>query len=663
MKIYKKALALTTAAAVGATSLQAGWVDDFGGSGNFSNVTPGGHYNMGGKHIFTSPSVYYRFGPSAINFEPIYHISPPDFEASCSGFNLKGLFVSILDLGRISKMIKSAGMSLAWGVVVGLVYSLPGIFSSFKMLNTWAKKIMELMQNSCQIGQRLGRQIAEDKGFDKDIEGVKSTFGGWISNLLPKDAQSATEDPEGTVNKSFLGSAYETLMTGGEGLFKDSEDINPTPEELMETHRALISTAYTHTPASQYLRSLVNTSLAIGNTSSVKEFLKKDGVGETSLGFKEYTISLNGDTSIDKRLSSFGIVSADIKRNQFLNFFKAVMLSNLVPKNVCDPTALARGVEALNGVVKQTRDGEELTAAQKTTVSDMIAGKDGSFSLSGVSAAAFDTTPATYFGMYVGYLMLGVPEGDGETLTQMNEALKSWRSLKYLVISAKAGKTTDESISFISEATNSEQDLLFGSADNAVTEALPKESSSSFREQTRKFVEDIVYNNKTPQSAANDAGIPLLTSASLDSIRILKQTPKEDRQPIIEGLIDLNVCTFGIAIVDSVSKSKMFAPDRPNYFVVSGENVNSAKLSTPKKPSESKENQIMISKAMKAFTEGVTYSVLSQMSFASIAGISDKPKDSGDLKLSCAKIKKEVETLIKTQDTVNKARAASLSSN
>ena len=133
------------------------------------------------KSMFYTGSFYYRFTESAT--PPLmWTFSPPEVEVGCNGFNLKGMFMSLLGIDQFGSMLQNAGTSLAWGVAIGLIYSLPGVASVFKFINQWAKDIQKLLGNACQSGIAIGQAIAaqglgEDvRNFEKDVD---NTLTGW----------------------------------------------------------------------------------------------------------------------------------------------------------------------------------------------------------------------------------------------------------------------------------------------------------------------------------------------------------------------------------------------------------------------------------------------------------------------------------------------------
>jgi len=86
-----------------------------------------------------------------------FNVQPPSISASCSGVDFKGMFGTMVDLDEIQKQFEEAGQSFAWGILVGVIYSLPGIGEIFAKLDEWAKKIQKMLSDSCNAGVSIGK--------------------------------------------------------------------------------------------------------------------------------------------------------------------------------------------------------------------------------------------------------------------------------------------------------------------------------------------------------------------------------------------------------------------------------------------------------------------------------------------------------------------------
>ncbi len=180
-------------------------------SGNVMNTT------------FHTGSFSFRFGGSFNYPEPIINLSPPKLSAGCGGLSVKGMFASVIGLDRFEEMLKNAGASLAWGIAVGLIYSLPGIGAAFRMIESWASKIQQLLANACQSGMAIGKMISEEWGVKDNA----------LSKTLA-EADTAVASLDGMVKKKLEGygiSKYfdDKMVFSGSSA---SSGTAPTKEEI-----------------------------------------------------------------------------------------------------------------------------------------------------------------------------------------------------------------------------------------------------------------------------------------------------------------------------------------------------------------------------------------------------------------------------------------------
>jgi hypothetical protein len=192
MNIKKRCLSLSLACVVALNTFtptisQASSLDDM----TMSNVTSAGTWksSLTGATYFSGPNVEFRF-KGGQNYTPLISYSMPKVKAGCNGLSLKGGFMSLLGLDDIKDQLQNAGTSLAWGVVVGLVMSLPAIAQTFEFVQKWVRTIQNLLQNSCSIGKNIGSGMAkniannfktdvvDDIANSEDFKGVKDFLDG-----------------------------------------------------------------------------------------------------------------------------------------------------------------------------------------------------------------------------------------------------------------------------------------------------------------------------------------------------------------------------------------------------------------------------------------------------------------------------------------------------
>jgi hypothetical protein len=134
---------------------------------------------------------------------PIFAFSAPSIEAGCNGINIKGMFMALLGLDQLGAMLKNAGASAAWGVAIGLIYSLPGVASAFKMINQWAKDLQKLLANACQSGINLGMYLGKKFGLNRlDLEKK-------IMNKMPDWAKCSQEGENCIIAALGLGEYFD----------------------------------------------------------------------------------------------------------------------------------------------------------------------------------------------------------------------------------------------------------------------------------------------------------------------------------------------------------------------------------------------------------------------------------------------------------------------
>lgn len=138
-------------------------------------------YGFGGSLVVKRPqSVYPQW----------YHFQAPEISASCSGISFKGMFGSIINFDELEKQFSEAGESLAWGILVGIIYSLPGIGELFSKLDAWAKKIQQMLANACRSGIAIGK-AAGTEGLNAANEATGGYLGGdpkrWLNKIETQD--------------------------------------------------------------------------------------------------------------------------------------------------------------------------------------------------------------------------------------------------------------------------------------------------------------------------------------------------------------------------------------------------------------------------------------------------------------------------------------------
>lgn len=161
-----------------------------------TGATPKSWVDGGGGRYMYGGNISYRFKRDT-SFKPIFEIEPPGLKAGCGGISVSGGFIHLLGLDEIKTQLQSAGQGAMMGVVVGLVYSLPGIGDAFSKVHMFIRSLQQLLSNSCQMtAQATKAFIDQQRDLQKNgkpgpnetevgavFNGLNSTVSGWISSL------------------------------------------------------------------------------------------------------------------------------------------------------------------------------------------------------------------------------------------------------------------------------------------------------------------------------------------------------------------------------------------------------------------------------------------------------------------------------------------------
>lgn len=154
-------------------------------AGSWEDPSSGIKYHSGG-------GIKIKFKSDSQSFPPWIKGSVPGIKAGCNGISIDGGFVSLLGLDDIETQLKDAGAAFAWGILIGLAYSLPGVSDVFAKIQKWARQIQQLLQNACSIGQDFSKN-------SKAAEGLKTGLQDAANNLGFQEAKTFLSSHEGKV--------------------------------------------------------------------------------------------------------------------------------------------------------------------------------------------------------------------------------------------------------------------------------------------------------------------------------------------------------------------------------------------------------------------------------------------------------------------------------
>lgn len=140
----------------------------------------GGKYYYGGE-------MTYRFKRTS-PYKDIVEVRPPGIKAGCNGISISGGFFHLLGLDDIKDQLSSASQGAAMGVLVGIVYSMPGLGDAFDKVHNYLRMFQGLMSNSCQNSAAATRQAitnlrAQYNSDPSKMGPVESAIGGFYSGL------------------------------------------------------------------------------------------------------------------------------------------------------------------------------------------------------------------------------------------------------------------------------------------------------------------------------------------------------------------------------------------------------------------------------------------------------------------------------------------------
>ena len=142
------------------------------------NVTPGGIYedpSNKAQYIYGG-NVVYKFKDSARGSAPLISFAPPGFKAGCNGISFTGGFLQVLGLDGLADQIQNAGTAVIYGILVGLIYSLPALEKVFAHIRQWSEWLQQMLKSACSSGIAMGREIGKKAMGDSPVGGMMNNF-------------------------------------------------------------------------------------------------------------------------------------------------------------------------------------------------------------------------------------------------------------------------------------------------------------------------------------------------------------------------------------------------------------------------------------------------------------------------------------------------------
>ncbi|MFX4240191.1 conjugal transfer protein TraH [Aliarcobacter butzleri] len=265
----------------------------------FNNVTSSQIVTdpISGGTFISGGAIEVRFKTTG-SFPPIFSFGAPSLKASCSGITFDAGYAMFMNLERLGQQLSQAGASLAYGVLIGLVYTMPGVEQAFTKLNEWSQWLQGFLADSCNIGTQIGKSLG--KTAWRDVEGVANQ----ITNNIPSPSEYLDKPTD-------FRRMLKDIIEKGTDIQKNQAYVSMVDEMFGDVRGGAIAT---------YINSLIkrgeeNVNF---NRNEMIEFKNLDSIGLTdSTKIMAYFISsiLDSDIALDE--TAMKSVIADIKSNNY----------------------------------------------------------------------------------------------------------------------------------------------------------------------------------------------------------------------------------------------------------------------------------------------------------------------------------------------------------
>ncbi|MGB0989266.1 MAG: conjugal transfer protein TraH [Halarcobacter sp.] len=321
------------------------WDENGVAFGNFTRGAVATDPTTGTKY-FSSGSAEIRFKKSG-NQVPLFAVGAPSLKMDCGGMSLNGMFGSLINLEQLGNQLKDAGASLAWGVMIGLAYSLPSLKQVFDEINKWSNFLNSILQRACSFGKMIGTPIGQrirgdienalspsDSGkvnVDNALNTDNSIADNWFKSLnegklTPQDVKNGADtlirdillESQKGILSSYMTSLYATNKELGEPFSMDFKGTNIAIKhydlkDLMDSHGFTATSAVSVFVIQQLLESDIGISkdshnllLKISDESSSKAeeigTIIKELTEKPDIRFSEFT---SGEHSTYEQISQF----------------------------------------------------------------------------------------------------------------------------------------------------------------------------------------------------------------------------------------------------------------------------------------------------------------------------------------------------------------------
>lgn len=268
-------------------------------------------------------------------FPPIFNVGAPSLKASCRGISFDAGYATFMNLERLGQQLAQAGTSVAYGVLIGLVYTMPGVEQAFTKLNEWSQWLQGFLNDSCSIGTNWGKAAGHE--LWKDTEGIKND----INNGIPSPDDYMKKHPD---FKDFI----TTIYNSGTELQKGEFNSKVSSRVMSDAKGGVIST-YINT---LYSKGLENPNIPTSDMLSLVN-IEGSGLTQSTIMMCYYLSTMITDIAIDESaLNTFQNLKASGNADSLAAFIEELgaskSIKTLSAKNTTSPQDLISFM--LNGV-------------------------------------------------------------------------------------------------------------------------------------------------------------------------------------------------------------------------------------------------------------------------------------------------------------------------
>lgn len=582
-KSSKNLLSLSAIIALGSiiTPIFAGnFFDTYG----YSNFTPGGKFKIkdsSGKVVgtaYSTPSFSFRFKAGSQNYEPVFRASPPSIQAGCNGLNIKGMFLSVINIERFSEMLKNSGASLAWGILVGMIYSLPGIAATFRNLNQWAKMLQQLMQNMCKSGIAIGQSIMKTFSFDKykgkDFALIPSPQSVVKSLDNPKDGEKRLFGLKG------LGFSFKTMAFN----FSDSdEDLTPA-EVVKGWFNALLKAFYIPSLDSYMLGSMISN---FNSTQRKKVF---EGITDslTTSGnvveLKLICVNYQGMNADDCKIDNITPGSNSVAKKAGIIDFNFVQNAGDTPEdrynfvmdlwhlgvlgNFGDDITINLGetyqvIDKINTQYKNAIGSISLSDEKKQRLSSFLFDlENGKFGAAQVNIEK--TKSGTIDLSNLAKEMTDLFYAGSSNMSPNNSFLKKMKTLGFIILKLSNPDNNDEKLYYLLYTG------VIKNKDFVDVDALYSDFQEGAYQRTKKLINDMITKGVQTVLNSPTSDIYLVIPGITKKVALLQKLPETERGQYIDILAKYNAFYATYAFVRNMFNASGELTSRPPLFYDDG---------------------------------------------------------------------------------------------